>query len=261
MGHRDRPATRELVGVLPAAGAATRLGPLPCSKEVLPLGIGRDAAGRPRVRVPIDYALETLRTAGVRRAVIVLAPGKDDVSRFLGDGSERGIELSYRRLAASPGAAWSIDDARTWVGDADTALAFPDIRFRPATALRALAGAHSEVAADLWLALVPSTRGDKVDLVLTEDDGAVREIEVKPGPGHEGWTWVTALWSPRFADFLHRRVAGLGRGAGERHIGEFVNDAIAAGLEVRSLAFDGGAARDIGTPEDLEREWRNDPLT
>ena len=37
--------------------------------------------------------------------------------------------------ADSPGAAWSVDAARPWVGAADTALAFPDIRFQPPEAL------------------------------------------------------------------------------------------------------------------------------
>jgi glucose-1-phosphate thymidylyltransferase len=250
--------TRELVGVLPAAGAATRLGRLPCSKEILPLAFADGPDGRPRLRVATDCALEALRAAGVRRAVMVIASGKDDIPAFLGDGGEAGPALEYRRLASSPGAAWSIDEARGSVGDADTALVFPDIQFRPPTALRDLARAAAAATADVWLALVPSRRGEKVDLVQTDSSHAVTGIDIKPGAGHEGWTWVAALWRPAFADFLHERLGAVPPGSAERHVGDFINDALAAGLTVRGLPFPDGAARDVGTADDLLREWRGE---
>jgi glucose-1-phosphate thymidylyltransferase len=252
----NRPAIRELVGVLPAAGAATRLGRLPCSKEILPLGFGDGPDGRPRLRVAADCALEALHAAGVSRAVVVIAPEKEDIPAFFGDGGDTGPVLEYRRLARSPGAAWSIDEARSSVGDADTALVFPDIQFRPRTALRDLARVAATATAEVWLALVPSRRGEKVDLVRTDPGDAVTGIDIKPGPGREGWTWVAALWRPAFADFLHERLGAVTPGSAERHVGDFINDALAAGLTVRSLRFPDGAARDVGTADDLVREWR-----
>jgi glucose-1-phosphate thymidylyltransferase len=249
---------RELVGVLPAAGTATRLGRLPCSKEILPVGLVGDDAGHRRLRVAVEDALDALWAAGVQRAVIVLAPGKEDVRHYLGDGADRGLELAYETLSDSPGSPWSVNAARDQIGDADTALVFPDIRFEPLTALTELRRAAAAGSADLWLALVPSTRGDKVDLVQTDEEGRVTAIDIKPGAGHEGWTWVTALWRPRFADFLQQRLAASTPGAAERHVGDFINEAIAAGFEARTLRFPDGAARDIGTPEDLAQAWRTE---
>jgi glucose-1-phosphate thymidylyltransferase len=248
--------SRELVGVLPAAGTATRLGRLPCSKEILPVGLVGDDSGHRRVRVAVEDALDALWAAGVQRAVIVLAPGKEDVRQYLGDGADRGLELAYETLADSPGSPWSVDAARDRVGGADTALVFPDIRFEPVTALAELRRAAADSPADLWLALVPSSRGEKVDLVRTDGDGRVAAIDIKPGAGHAGWTWVTALWRPRFAEFLHAALATTDPGGAERHVGDFINQAIGAGFEVRALSFPDGAARDIGTPGDLARAWR-----
>ena len=247
---------REIVGVLPAAGTATRLGRLPCSKEILPLGLVGDDSGHWRVRVAIEDALDGLWAAGVQRAVIVLAPGKEDIRQYLGDGADRGLDIAYETLPDSPGSPWSVNAARDRIGDADTALVFPDIRFEPMTALAELRRAAADGSADLWLALVPSTRGDKVDLVRTEHDGRVMAIDIKPGAGHAGWTWVTALWRPRFADFLQARLGAVGPTVEERHVGDFINDAIAAGLEVRARRFPDGSARDIGTPEELAQAWR-----
>jgi glucose-1-phosphate thymidylyltransferase len=257
MAARRDSVVRELVGVLPAAGSATRLGRLPCSKEILPLGLVGDDSGQRRVRVAIEDALDGLWAAGVQRAVIVLAPGKEDIRRYLGDGSDRGLEIAYETLADSPGSPWSVNAARERVGDADTALVFPDLRFEPMTALAELRRAAADGSADLWLALVPSNRGEKVDLVRADRDGRVRAIDIKPGAGHSGWTWVTALWRPRFADFLRERLAAVEPGAAERHVGDFINAAIAAGFEARSLRFSDGTARDIGTPVDLALAWRD----
>jgi NDP-sugar pyrophosphorylase family protein len=57
------------VGVIPAAGRAERLQPLPCSKEVYPVG------GRP----VMDYVVERLRAADCRELRFVTRPDKADV--------------------------------------------------------------------------------------------------------------------------------------------------------------------------------------
>ena len=189
MAAKRESEPRELVGVLPAAGTATRLGRLPCSKEILPLGLVGDDSRHCRVRVAIEDALDGLWAAGVQRAVIVLAPGKEDIRQYLGDGADRGLDIAYETLPDSPGSPWSVNAARDRIGDADTALVFPDIRFEPMTALAELRRAAADGSADLWLALVPSNRGHKVDLVRTTMTGGSRPSTSSParttraGPG------------------------------------------------------------------------------
>lgn len=250
-----------LVGVLPAAGNATRLGTLPCSKEILPVGIEPGSSGAPRVRVAIDCALEAFRAAGIRRVVIVLTPEKSDIRRYLGDGADRGMDFDYQEVVNSPSSAWSVSAARPAVGDANTALAFPDIQFRPENAIRTLADARSSRSPDLSLALVPSLRGEKVDLVEADERGVVSKIRIKPGPGQQGWTWVAAVWGPRFGRFLADAVSEAKEEGAERHVGDYINAAMDAGLDVDAVRFPAGTALDIGTHGDLAHAWAQNGAT
>ena len=78
-------ALRELIGLVPAAGQASRLGPLPGSKELLPIGFRAGSAG-PEPRVPFQELRTALRAGGVERAFVVLRPGKWDVPAHLVNG-------------------------------------------------------------------------------------------------------------------------------------------------------------------------------
>ena len=62
----------EAIGLIPAAGRAKRISPLPCSKELYPVGFCRypdEKEGRPKV--VCHYLLEKMRAAGITKAYIV----------------------------------------------------------------------------------------------------------------------------------------------------------------------------------------------
>ncbi|RMD74724.1 MAG: nucleotidyl transferase, partial [Chloroflexi bacterium] len=67
-----------MIGLIPAGGMATRLGPLPCSKELLPVGGWAEPDGL-RPRPIITYLLAQWQRAGITRAFIVVKPGKWDI--------------------------------------------------------------------------------------------------------------------------------------------------------------------------------------
>ena len=143
----------------------------------------------------------------------------------------------------------------------DVVLVFPDIIFRPHDAIRNIVSCRERTGADVALALVPSDRGEKVDLVSVKDTGEVLEIRSKPGSGHAGWTWVAAAWGRKFTEFLHEFVGRHGHSAcsdtgGELYVADVLNDAIRQGLAVDSVKFGDGHALDIGTADDLELSWR-----
>ena len=78
---------RELIGLLPAGGKAERLQPLPCSKEIYPIGFRlKDGDRGVRPKVVCHYLLEKMRSAGVTKAHIVLREGKWDIPAYLGNG-------------------------------------------------------------------------------------------------------------------------------------------------------------------------------
>lgn len=69
--------TREVIGLIPCGGLASRIAPLPCSKEILPVGLLKTADGLLRPKVVSHYLLEKLRQGGVRKAFVILRNGKE----------------------------------------------------------------------------------------------------------------------------------------------------------------------------------------
>ena len=138
-------------------------------------------------------------------------------------------------------------------------LLFPDIVFSPRQALQSIVAASKESDADLILALVPTSSGEKIDIVAVTDDGQVETVTPKPGKEHSGWTWVAATWNPEFSAFLHtmaRNVTDIA--AREMYVADVINAAIDAGLSVRALSFPVGTSFDLGTPDELQEFWTSE---
>ena len=92
----------EIIGLLPAAGLANRIAPLPCSKELFPIGfrpIGSTEELRPKA--VCLYLLESMRQAGVQKTFVVLRDGKWDIPAFLGDGRSLDMQLAYLMMNLS----------------------------------------------------------------------------------------------------------------------------------------------------------------
>lgn len=250
-----------VIGLIPAAGRATRLGELPYSKELLPVPDWGTGSIQPGTQIAIESTARFLLDCGVTQQHIVIAPAKQDIPDYLGDGSRLGASIAYTVVANSPSVPHSLDAAYDSIAGTDVILVFPDILFEPRTGIAKYLSSRAQTEADVLLALVPSTRGDKVDMVSADADGVVSKIVPKPGPGQDGWTWVAAAWSPGFTDFLHRfletdtatheRLASR-----ELYVGDVLNAAIASGLEIQAARFTDGWAIDIGTPDDFATAWQ-----
>lgn len=250
----SEPTGEAVVGIMPAAGRATRSARLPCSKEIYPLELTEGEAPA-RARPVCADLLAGFRLGGADRAIIVIRPGKWDIPAFLGDGTADGVRLAYIPLAESPGVPWTVSAALPFAAGARILFGFPDVAFRPATALADLLAQQRRSRAEVTLGLFPARRPELVDMVDVADDTRVRDIVIKPARSSLAWTWMLACWSPRFSDFLLDDVAGhAGAGGdGERHMGDVVRAAVLAGHRVDSVAFGHGTYRDIGTPAELAR--------
>jgi glucose-1-phosphate thymidylyltransferase len=247
---------------VPAAGIATRLGALPCSKEVLPLPAQEAADGDPTgaaVRPAMAYLLEAFELAGIERAFVVLRADKWDVPRALGTRAG-GVELAYVVVDATPSPVHSIARAAPFLRDAVVALGFPDILFSPRDAYAVALDRLSGGAADVVLGIFPTDQHEKTDMVeldevVDENAGApvavVRDLVIKQPARGLRHTWSIAAWRPRFTEVLVKAAAAAPQAA--LHVGEVVRASIARGLRVEAVRFDGGEYLDIGTPEDLRR--------
>jgi glucose-1-phosphate thymidylyltransferase len=246
-------STHTLVGLIPAAGRAERLGPLPCSKELLPIGF-RETPRGPAPKVAGHYLLERFREAGVRRVFMVLHESKQDVPRYFGTGEIADVALAYLSIPGSRSVPETLDRAFPFVEESIVALGFPDVLFEPVDAYAPLIARQAATGADLVLGLFPTERHRTTDMVELDETGRVVRVEVRPETTALRYNWLIAVWSPVFTRFLHEAVRSAPEAPevdGEFQIGAVVRGAVEAGLRVEGVEFPEGSYRDVGTPAEL----------
>jgi glucose-1-phosphate thymidylyltransferase len=246
-----------VTGLIPAAGRASRLPGLPGSKELLlvPAFDGSSPC------TAIENSVNFLLGCGIEHQSVVIAPDKTDIPDLLAGGAAPSAQISCTTIDDSRGVPDSLSAGLTGRLESNIVLVFPDIMFEPRAAIARGVANFRESECDVLLFLVPSARGEKVDMVTADASGMVSRIDPKPGAGVSGWTWVTSAWSPVFSAYLRRYVADLARAddhssTREHYVGDVMNAAINDGLSVRSVKFPDGSMIDIGTPDDFATAWR-----
>jgi len=250
---------REVVGVIPAGGHATRIAPLPCSKEVYPVGFRAMGKGEVRPKVVCHYLLEKMRRAGIVKAYIILRDGKWDIPGYFGDGSLVDMHLAYLIRGLPFGPPYTVDQAYAFVQDAVVAFGFPDILFQPDDAFIRLLGRQASSGADVVLGMFPAEYPHRVDLVDRDEHGRVRRLVFNASQSELTYSWCIAVWTPRFTHFLHTFLSTGGGVAGtksELTMGEAFQAAIEAQLHVEAFPVSDTPYLDIGTPGDLVRAVR-----
>jgi glucose-1-phosphate thymidylyltransferase len=259
------PPADKVVGIVPAAGRATRLSPLPFSKELYPIGFQRNGKnGALRPKVAGQYLLERFHLAGVDTAYIVLRDGKWDIPAHFRDGHSLHMSLSYLIMRIPDGVPFSVDQAYPFVNDAVVALGFPDILFQPADAFSHLLRKQRQTRADIVLGLAPVADPENWDMVDVTADGKIGCIHVKRPRTNTPYGWFIAVWSPVFTNFLHEYLIFYQRDrhalrAGDHHLmtspelhmGDVLQRAIEQGMATETAIFPHGACLDIGIPENL----------
>ena len=240
------------VGLIPAAGQASRLAPLPCSKELLPIGFQETASGV-RPKVISHYLLDLFSNAGIRKLHVVLKKGKWDIPAYYGSGEQLGLSLSYVLTESPHGAPYTLDSAHAFVQQHNVAIGFPDMLYKPAHALKTLKTTLMSSPADVVLGLFPALAPERSDMVAFTPDGTVTRIDVKPAHTTLVFSWALAVWSPVMTDFMHAFLAKHPEPQAEIFLGHVLTGAIQAGLNVTSVCFDDGYFMDAGTPEGLEQ--------
>ncbi len=192
--------SQDVVGVVPAAGWGRRVAPLPCSKEIYPVGWHVEGEQKGRPKVAVHYLLENMRRAGARRAYVVLREGKWDIPAYLGDGRHVGLALAYLMVHVPHvphGVPFTIDAAYPFVREAHVLFGFPDVLFRPVDAFERLLARQQATGADLVLGLFPTDRPHKMDMVELDARDHVRSLAIKPATATSlQYTWLIAAWAP-----------------------------------------------------------------
>lgn len=269
MGN-DTIDTKEVIGLIPAAGLAARISPLPCSKEIFPVGFKKDDLHiLKRPKAICEYLLEPMRKSGVRKAYISFRNGKWDIPAYLGSGGLFDMQLAYIITELPFGVPYTLDSAFPFIQGKKVVFGFPDTIFQPDDAFVQLIEKQRLSDADIVLGLFPASNPKKVDMVVLDDDKKIRQLRIKPSKTDLTYTWIIAVWEWTFTDFLHdfvtkhheeltKKNKGSGlNGSAEIHLGDVIQAALNSKLNVENVIFENGSFIDIGTIEDMVRATRN----
>jgi NDP-sugar pyrophosphorylase family protein len=217
-----------VVGIVPAAGYATRLQPLQGSKELLPV------AGKP----VMDHVLERMLAAGCTELRIVTRPEKQDVI-------DHAATLGARVVTAYPETtSASFAAGLTGLAEDDIVLlGWPDTIWEPFDGYVPLVR-DVEAGAEIALGLFRIHPDDlpRSDVIRFGPAGEVVAIDIKPAVPASEWIWGCAT-------ARCRALATLGEAEWP---GSHFDAMLRAGLPVRSVRLS-DRWLDIGTRDALDR--------
>jgi glucose-1-phosphate thymidylyltransferase len=169
-------------GIIPAAGVGSRIQPLAFSKELLPVG-SRVEGGVERPRAVSEYLVERMIAGGADKLCFVIAPGKTDILEYYGS-RVWGADIAYVVQSAPGGLCDALFRASPLISENETvAIGLPDTVWAPDDGF-----CHLPDDALSFL-LFPVQRPELFDAVVTDQHGAVKQIQVKERRAATHWVW------------------------------------------------------------------------
>jgi dTDP-glucose pyrophosphorylase len=229
-----------MIGIIPAAGAGQRIQPLGCSKELLPVG-SRTVAGVERPKAVSEYLVERMIAAGAGQIAFVISAEKTDIVRYYAE-RDFAAEILYVVQREPRGLCDAILRAEPFARAHERVLiGLPDTIWFPENAYaRALDLAPAEVN----LLLFPVNDPTAFDAVVTDDQGYVREVQVKRADASSHWIWGAVTCTGAALHAL--RCLWEARHRADEYLGHLLNAYIAAGNAVRA-SYAGEHYMDVGT--------------
>lgn len=227
-----------MLGIIPAAGAGTRIQPLAFSKELLPVG-GRLDGTIERPRAVSEYLVERLTIAGATKICFVISAGKSDILEYYGGGSLNSASFIFVVQPQPAGLCDAIFHAAPVVAPNETvSIGLPDTIWFPENGLTALPD-H-----ELSFLLFPVEQPQFFDAVVTDEHGRVEEIQVKQTDARSKWVWGAFKMPGSVFHDLHR--LWLEREQRDEYFGTLVNAYIAQGGSASGVRA-GESYVDVGT--------------
>jgi dTDP-glucose pyrophosphorylase len=224
-------------GIIPAAGAGTRIQPLAFSKELLPVG-SRFDHGIERPRAVSEHLVERMIRGGATKICFVISREKADILSYYG-GQIVGVDLAYAVQPQPAGLCDAIFRALPLVQPEDPVLVgLPDTIWFPEDGFSLLRDD------ELSFLLFPVERPELFDAVVTDDEGAVLEIQVKQPGARTHWVWGAFKMPGSVLAELYALWREPGRG--DEYIGTLINAWLARGGRARGVRA-GEAYVDVGT--------------
>jgi dTDP-glucose pyrophosphorylase len=224
-------------GIIPPAGAGSRIQPLAFSKELLPVGCRFDGATE-RPRAVSEYIIDRMIQAGATRVCFVISPGKSDILAYFGGGLGPAT-FAYVVQPRPAGLCDAIFSALPVLpSDEHVLVGLPDTIWFPENGLAELPDGV------LSFLLFPVDHPEFFDAVVADEGGRVSEIQVKRSGAASNWIWgafkmpVTVL--RKLFDLWNERQRS------DEYFGTLVNAYLSRGGEARAVRA-GQSYVDIGT--------------
>ncbi len=224
-------------GIIPAAGAGSRIQPLAFSKELLPAGCWLDGDTE-RPRAVSEYIIERMLNAGATKICFVISPGKSDILGYYGSGIGSAA-FAYVVQPQPAGLCDAIFRALPLIPpEENVVIGLPDTIWFPENGLCFL---PEDVLSFL---LFPVSNPEFFDAVVTDEDGGVREIQVKQPGASSNWVWGAF----KMPGTILRRLHELWQEREQRdeYIGTLVNEYLKRHGQARAVCA-GESYVDIGT--------------
>jgi dTDP-glucose pyrophosphorylase len=228
-----------MLGIIPAAGAGSRLQPLAFSKEMLPVGSTVDEHGVERPKAVSEFLVERMLRAGADRICFVLSPDKTDILTY------------YSRHPAARRFCYVVQERPAGLCDAlfrglqvmrdneEVLIGLPDTVWFPLDGYRALG------CGELAFLLFPVDLPDQFDAVVTVGE-SVLEIQVKRPQPTTNWVWGAFRMPGHTFGELHTIWSEPERG--DEYMGTLVNEYLHRGGSARGVRA-GERYFDVGTVE------------
>jgi len=249
----------ELIGIIPAAGRATRLGDIPGSKEILQIKYqGKKCAVS-------EILINAYKNAGIKKVYFIIREGKWDIIDFYKNGHNVGIHISYLIMQHPHGVPFTLNEASPFVNNSYVALGFPDMLVKPENSFAVLYNEIKKKGSDLMLGVFPIESKFKWDMVELNAENEVTDIVIKKENTKLKYGWSIAIWGPKFTEFLNQRINEIIANDSDGKIkfdddqyrelypGDLFKEFIRRGNKVDTVIFEDGECIDLGTKDDLRK--------
>ncbi len=224
-------------GIIPAAGAGSRIQPLAFSKELLPVG-SRVDNGEERPRAVSEYLVERMIRAGAKKLCFVISPGKSDILEYYGSRLW-GADIAYVVQPLPGGLCDAVFRAAPLIADGESVLiGLPDTIWTPADGFAQLPDDS------LSFLLFPVEHPEFFDAVVTDCSGQVLNIQVKQQHATSRWIWGGMRMPASVFHQLHQLWRRPGRN--DEYLGTLINAWLARGGKAVGVRA-GRAYVDVGT--------------
>ena len=197
----------------------------------------------------LQYIVEGLRDAGVRKFLIIVGYRAETVSNFFGDGSRYKIDIQYATQVVQDGTGRVVDLAHNFVADSPFVLSYGDILVAPQNYQRLV-----ELADDAE-AVISVKRGEDVSkggAVFLNEHMELVDLREKVEPSEASSPWYNAglyAFRPGIFEFTARLQPSP---RGEYELTDAVREMAQSGKKVKALELAGQWA-DVRDPEVLAK--------